>query len=65
MKNNRKIEVGQVRCLKTYRKMDYKDENYVITSINLEEGMVSVTFINDNDKYRYSVAEVMTDVVIM
>lgn len=65
MKNNRKIEVGQVRCLKTYHKMDYVNENYVITSINLEEGMVSVTFINDNDKYRYPVAHVMTDIVVM
>ena len=66
MKNNRKIEVGQVRCLSSFHFIpDYVEDVYAITSINLSNNQVHVTYLESGGRYTYSVEQVRKDIVVM
>ncbi|CAH9013498.1 conserved hypothetical protein [Vibrio phage 501E54-1] len=66
MKNNRKIEVGQVRALKTSHSISYEEDLYVILKINPLGNTVLVKFLSsEEDYYTYRRKDVMTDIVVM
>ncbi|AUR93526.1 hypothetical protein NVP1187O_213 [Vibrio phage 1.187.O._10N.286.49.F1] len=65
MKNNRKIEVGQVRCLKTLRSTDYESELYVILNYNKMTEDYTCRYINDGEVHCYAEDSIREDIVVM
>ncbi len=67
MKNNRKIEVGQVRNWSSCRSDDYDAELYVICNIDYEKSLVSVKYLKGGSKqyYTYKLEYVVEDIVVM